>query len=80
MLRRRKIRATALRHRRRGEYYAEPHRQQTSYELESKSHQLHRLTFILTLILILVLVLIWIGVARIVRLHRLRQVRQCSEF
>jgi hypothetical protein len=75
MLRRRRIRAPVLRQGRWGQHCTEPHRQQTSRKLESKSHQLHRLTFILTLILILILVLIWLGVARIVRLHRLRQVR-----
>jgi hypothetical protein len=77
LLRRKMGSMAALRHRRGGHHCAEPHRQQTSYELESKSHQLHRL--IIAVILRLVLVLIRVAVARVFRLHRLRQVRQCSE-
>jgi len=77
MLLGRKIRAPALRHRRRYQYCAEAHRQQISCELESKSHQLHRL--ILAVVLLLILVLIRIAVARVLGLHRLRQIRQCSE-
>ena len=67
----------ALRHRRGSQHCAEPHRQQTSRELESKSHQLHRR--IIAVVLRLILVLIRVTVARVFRLHRLRQVRQCSE-
>ena len=78
MLLRRPMGYTAvLRHRRAGQRYAEPYRQQTSCELESKSHPLHRL--ILIVVLLLILVLIRIAVARIIGLHRLGQIRQCSK-
>jgi len=77
LLRRPMCYTAVLRHRRAGQRYAEPYRQQTSCELESKSHPLHRL--ILIVVLLLILVLIRIAVARIIGLYRLGQIRQCSK-
>jgi len=78
MLLRRPMGYTAVLGRRRaGQRCAEPYRQQTSCELESKSHPLHRL--ILIVVLLLILVLIRIAVARIIGLYRLGQIRQCSK-
>jgi hypothetical protein len=70
LLRRPMCSVTALRHRRGGQHCAEPHRQQTSRELESKSHQLHRR--IRAVVLLLILVLVRVALARVFRLHRLR--------
>lgn len=75
LLRRPMCYTAVLRHRGAGQRYAEPYRQQTSCELESKSHPLHRLI----LIVVLLLILIRIAVARIIGLYRLGQIRQCSK-
>ena len=56
LLRRPMCSMRTLRHRRPSHQSAEPHRQQTTYELESKSHQLHRLILRIALLLILVLI------------------------